>query len=302
MRGGDGAWREWARVALAVTCLAAAAIAARPVSEQAPAAAAPARREGHLEVPGARIFYVDGGGPGPAVVLLHAGTGSARVWVHQWEPLGQAGYRVIAYDRRGHGQTTTEPAGAAPAAAADDLHALAAGLQLDRFHLVGTAAGGIVAIDYALTYPERLRSLIVANSLGGVTDEAYLALGRRLRPKEFAALPPDLRELGPAYRAANPDGADRWLALERTSRAPGPPPPPQPSRQRVTFQMLEGLRVPTLLLTGGADMYTPPAALQLFAARIPGAASLVLPDVGHSAFWEAPDAFNRAVIGFLERH
>ena len=174
--------------------------------------------------------------------------------------------------------------------------------QLDRFHLVGTAAGGIVAIDFALTYPERLRSLVVANSLGGVTDESYLALGRRLRPKEFAALPPDLRELGPAYRAANPDGTDRWLALESASRAPGPAPPPQPSRQRVTFQMLEGLRVPTLLLTGGADMYTPPAALQLFAARIPGATSVVLPDVGHSAFWEAPDAFNRAVIAFLAQH
>ena len=58
--------------------------------------------------------------------------------------------------------------------------------------------------------------------------------------------------------------------------------------------MLEGLRVPTLLLTGGADMYTPPAALQLFVARIPGAASMVLPDVGHSAYWERPDAFNRA--------
>ena len=298
----SSAWREWARVALAVTGVVAAAFAARPVSAQAPATAMPAGREGHVAVPGARIFYLDAGGAGPAVVLLHASTGSARVWVHQWEPLERAGYRVIAFDRRGHGQTTTEPAGLPPVAAADDLQALATALQLDRFHLVGTAAGGIVAIDYALTYPERLRSLVVANSLGGVTDETYLALGRRLRPKEFAALPPDLRELGPAYRAANPDGTDRWLALERASRAPGPPPPPQPPRQHVTFQRLEDLRVPTLLLTGGADMYTPPAALQLFAARIPGAASVVLPDVGHSAFWEAPDAFNRAVIGFLERH
>ena len=219
---GGGAWREWARVALAVTGLAAAAVAARPLSAQAPTAAAPARREGHVEVPGARLFYVDSGGPGPAVIMLHAGTGSARVWEHQWDPFGGAGYRVIAYDRRGYGRTTTAPSSAPPVAAADDLHALAAQLQLDRFHLVGTAAGGIVAIDFALTYPERLRSLVVANSLGGVTDEAYLALGRRLRPKEFAALPPDLRELGPAYRAANPDGTDRWLALEGASRAPGP--------------------------------------------------------------------------------
>jgi pimeloyl-ACP methyl ester carboxylesterase len=280
--------------ALAVT------FASAPVTSQSAAHAAE-RREGHVEVPGARLFYIDSGGAGPAVVLLHAGTGSARVWEHQWGPLAQAGYRVVAYDRRGYGRTTTDPS-SPPTAAADDLQALAAALRLDRFHLVGTAAGGIVAIDFALTYPERLRSLVVANSLGGVTDEAYLALGRRLRPPAFAALPADLRELGPQYRAANPEGTDRWLALERASRAPGMPPPPQPSRQRVTFQQLEGLRVPTLLLTGGADMYTPPAALELFAARIPAAATVIVPDVGHSAFWEAPAVFNQAVLAFVGRH
>jgi pimeloyl-ACP methyl ester carboxylesterase len=297
----DALARRWRAPLAIVTAATAVALADRPVSTQPAPPAAAERREGHVEVPGARLFYIDSGGAGPAVVLLHAGTGSARVWEHQWAPLGQAGHRVIAYDRRGHGRTTTDPS-SPPIAAADDLHALAATLRLDRFHLVGTAAGGIVAIDFALTYPERLRSLVVANSLGGVTDETYLTLGRRLRPPAFAALPPDLRELGPEYRAANPDGTDRWLALERASRAPGPPPPPQPSRQRVTFQQLEGLRVPTLLLTGGADMYTPPAALQLFAARIPGASTLVVPDVGHSAYWEAPAVFNQAVLAFVGRH
>jgi pimeloyl-ACP methyl ester carboxylesterase len=296
----DALARRWsAPLAMVAAAMALPAAAAHFASQ--PAAPATERREGHVEVPGARLFYIDSGGAGPAVVLLHAGTGSARVWEHQWGPLGQAGYRVVAYDRRGYGRTTVEPSSPS-VAAADDLHALAAALRLDRFHLVGTAAGGIVAIDFALTYPERLRSLVVANSLGGVTDEAYVALGRRLRPPAFAALPPDLRELGPQYRAANPDGTARWLALEGASRAPGPPPPPQPSRQRVTFQQLEGLRVATLVVTGGADMYTPPAALQLFATRIPGAETLIVPDVGHSAFWEAPAVFNQAVLGFVGRH
>jgi pimeloyl-ACP methyl ester carboxylesterase len=279
-----------------------AALAVTVVAGQVPSGqVSPSVREGHVEVPGARLFYIDGGGTGPALVLLHAGTGSAAVWEHQWAPLAQAGYRVIAYDRRGYGRTTADAA-AAPTSAAGDLLALTSALRLDRLHVVGTAAGGIVAIDFALGYPDRVRSLVVANSLGGVTDASYQALGRRLRPKEFAALPPDLRELGPAYRAANPDGTDRWLALERASRAPGPPPAAQPPSQQVTFQSLEGLRVPTLLLTGGADMYTPPAALRLFADRIPGAMSVVLPDIGHSAFWEAPEAFNRAVLEFVARH
>ncbi|MGE0363081.1 MAG: alpha/beta fold hydrolase [Vicinamibacterales bacterium] len=282
--------------------VAAAMVVAVAAGGAAPAGQAPsALREGRAAIPGAEVFYYDSGGPGPAIVLLHAGTGSARVWEHQWGPLAAAGYRVVAYDRRGYGRTTVDPGGPI-ATAADDLMALAEALGLGRFHLVGTAAGGIVAIDAALAFPARLRSLVVANSLGGVTDPSYVELGRRLRPREFAALPPDLRELGPAYRAADADGTARWLALEQRSRAPGEAPPAQPPKQRVTFAMLERLAVPTLLLTGGADMYTPPAALRLFADRIPGAAAIVLPDVGHSAYWEQPEAFNRAVLEFVRRY
>jgi pimeloyl-ACP methyl ester carboxylesterase len=295
-------WFSRRAAGLAVMTLALCRPAGESDSLRAQTAPAPASlREGQVEVPGARLFYLDSGGAGAAIVLLHAATGSVRVWDHQWAAFNDAGLRVIAYDRRGYGRTTVDARGPL-ATAADDLRALAEGLGLTRFHVLGTAAGGIVAIDFALAFPDRLRSLTVANSLGGVTDPEYVALGQRLRPKAFAALPPDLRELGPAYRAANPDGTDRWLALERVSRAPGEAPPPQPPKHTVTFQMLEGLRVPTLLLTGGADMYTPPAALQLFAARIPGAATVVIPDVGHSAYWEQPDTFNRAVLEFLRRY
>ena len=266
-----------------------------------PVASAQAPREGAVELLGVRLHYVDTGGGGTPVVLLHAATGSSRVWEYQLPAFTRAGYRVIAYDRRGYGSTvvgTDGPLGTA----ADDLDALASHLKLDRFHLVGTAAGGIVATDYALSFHARLRSLVIANSLVGVSDEDYLALGRRLRPKEFNLLPPDLRELGPAYRAASPAGTDRWLSLERASRAPGTPPPSQPSKNIVTFQALQALAVPTLLVTGGADLYTPPPLLELFARRIRGSETLVLHDAGHSAYWEQPDAFNEAVLGFLKRH
>jgi pimeloyl-ACP methyl ester carboxylesterase len=242
------------------------------------------------ELPGARLRYEDSGGEGsgegPPVVFLHAGSGSSRMWEHQIPDFTAAGYRFIAPDRRGEG------------AAVDDLEALAGHLGLDRFHLVGTAAGGIVAVDYALAFPQRLRSLVVANSIVGVQDEEYLEMTRRLRPApEFNTIPVEIRELGPSYRAANPEGTRRWKELAKEGHLT-----PQGTKNRITYGSLESIKTPTLLLTGDADLYTPPSVLRLFAARFPNCESLVIPECGHSAFWEQPELFNRAVLDFLSKH
>jgi len=248
---------------------------------------------------GARIWYEDTGGTGVPVVLVHAGTGSTAMWVHQLPALAEAGYRVVAYDRRGHGRTALL---GQSNAAADDLHRLTDRLAIERFHLVGTAAGGIVSFDYALSFPQRLRSLVIANSIGGVQDEGYLELQRRLRPKpQFDALPEEVRELGPAYRAMNPEGVLRWKELEYASRPGGVAPQPKTAK-RITFSSLETLAAPTLLLTGDADLYTPPPVLKLFADRIKNSTSIVIPECGHSAYWEQPELFNRAVLDFIGQH
>jgi len=259
-------------------------------------------REAYAELSGARLFYRDTGGTGVPVVLLHAATGNSLFWEYQLPAFTAAGYRVVAYDRRGFGRSAFEPFGAQPGTDADDLLGLLDHLAVDRVHLVGTAAGGGVALDFALSFPDRLRSVVVANALGGVQDVDYLEMGQRLRPPQFAALPPDIRELGPSYRAANPEGVRRWLELHGLSWPGGSPPRAQPTRNRITFALLETLKVPTLLLTGDADLYTPPPVLRLFTARIEGAESVIVPDVGHSAYWEQPEIFNRAVLGFLRRH
>ena len=259
-------------------------------------------REAQADLPGVRLSYSDTGGRGVPVVFVHAATGSRRVWEYQLPAFTVAGYRVITYDRRGFGRSTIDSAGPQPGIGADDLLALVNHLRLDRIHLVGTAAGGIVALDFAVSFPQRLRSLVVANSIGGVQDEDYLELGRRLRPAPFNALPPDVRELGPSYRAANAAGTARWLELERQSRPEGTQPPTQTFRNRLTFSLLETIAVPTLLLTGDADLYAPPAVLRLFAARIKNAESIIVPEVGHSTYWEQPDIFNQKVLEFIRKH
>src|SRR3954469_1310819 len=153
--------------------------------------------------PDVRLYYTDSGGTGVPLVLMHAATGSTRSWEHQTPAFIKAGYRVIAFDRRGWGRTTVDP-NTPPGTAADDLIALMDSLHIDRFHLVGTAAGGFVTLDTALSFPSRLRSVVVANSIGGVTDPEFVAQDRRIRPPEFAALPAELREVSASYRVSDP--------------------------------------------------------------------------------------------------
>jgi pimeloyl-ACP methyl ester carboxylesterase len=260
----------------------------------------PPAREAYAEIGGARIWFKDTGGTGVPVVFLHAATGSVRSWEKQYPVFTAAGYRVIAFDRRGWGRTTVQT-GTPSGTAADDLQNLLTYLGVDRFHLVGTAAGGFVALDYALSFPEKLRSLIVANSIGGLEDADYLEMGRRLRPPEFDALPPHLRELGPSYRAADPEGTRAWLELERMSRRPDAP-AAQPFRNHMTFALLERIKTPTLIMTGDADMYAPPPLLRMFTDRIKGSQSIIVPEAGHSSYWEKPEIFNRGVLEFIRQH
>jgi pimeloyl-ACP methyl ester carboxylesterase len=248
---------------------------------------------------GVHLSYSDTGGNGVPIVLMHAATGSIRSWDHQISAFVKAGHRVIAFDRRGWGGTTVDQ-DAAAGTAADDLIALLDSLHIDRVHLVGTAAGGFVTLDAALSYPQRLRSIVVANSIGGVQDPEFVELGNRLRPPEFTAMPPPLRELSPSYRAGNPTGTEQWIALEKVSRHASTA--AQPLKNRITFVALESLHVPTLLLTGDADMFAPPPVLKMFAMHIRGAETVVVPEAGHSTYWEQPDVFNQAVLNFIRKH
>jgi pimeloyl-ACP methyl ester carboxylesterase len=284
----------WAAVAVAVD-----ATAHRLSAGQAPRIPPGA----YADIPGVRLWYVDSGGTGTPVVFLHAATGTTLAWEYQVQPFVSAGYRFIAYDRRGHGRSVIDKTAPQPGTAADDLEALMKHLRIDRFHVVGTAAGGIASLDYALAFPQRLRSLVVANSIGGVQDEDYLALGRRIRPApQFDALPADFRELGPSYRAANPEGTRRWNELERLSHPDGSAPAPPATKNRLTFERLETIKTPTLLMTGDADLWAPPALMRLFAARIKQAETAIVPESGHSAYWEQPDTFNRLVLAFIGKH
>jgi pimeloyl-ACP methyl ester carboxylesterase len=257
--------------------------------------------EAYADLPVGRVFYLDSGGDGAAVVFLHARSGNSSLFEKQVEPFTRARFRFIAYDRVGQGRSTR--AAAAAADARPELEQLVDYLGVERFHLVGVAAGGGAALEYVVARPQRVVSITIANSIGNVQDPDYVALGRRLRPPEFERLPLELRELGPSYRAADARGVQRWLELSTGGQQAAAPTGNAPTAAAVpvTFAALSALRVPTLLLTGDADLYTPPAVLRLFGEHMPGAELVIVPDSGHAANWENPAEFNRAVLEFLRR-
>lgn len=255
-----------------------------------------------MNLPGVRLWYEDTSGSGAPVVFLHARSGTADSWAYQVPAFSAAGYRCITYDRRDSGRSEPDPSGDQPGYAVDDLHALVERLGLDRFHLVSTAGGGVVGLDYVASHPERLRCQVVADTIAGVQDPQYLEVQQRLRPAEIQALPVPLRELSAGYRGTNPEGTRRWIEIEHASRWTGSQQPGQERRNVLTLAMLQKLSVPTLLLAGEADLVTPPALMRLVAAAIPNCRFATVPEAGHAAHWEQPEIWNHHALEFLAEY
>jgi pimeloyl-ACP methyl ester carboxylesterase len=259
------------------------------------------RFAGYADLPGVRLWYTDSGGSGVALVLLHANTGNADSWQYNIPDFVEAGYRVVAFDRRGWGRSTANPdTGPQPGTIADDLHALVDHLGVERFHLVGVAGGGFAAYDYVLWHPERLRSLVVAASGGAIVDEEMRKLRQKTALPGFSTWPPEFREVSMGYMATNPEGLQRWLDIHHNSRQQGAP--AQPQRTTITYAKLATIRVPTLLMPGDQDLQTPPWVMRRQLAQIPGAQFIVLSEAAHSINWEQPEAFNRNVLEFIGKH
>jgi pimeloyl-ACP methyl ester carboxylesterase len=263
-----------------------------PIPEQVPA------KEGMAELPDTHLGYWDTGGSREPVVFLHPASGSALIWLYQQPVFAKAGYRVIAYSRRNYYNSDSAPEDN-PGTGSEDLQNLIEFLGLERFHIVSSAAGGSVAADYALSHPDRLLSLTVSSNNLAATKGYIAETAAMIKLKEWDDLPRWFRELGPSYRGANPEGVAKWTDLNHKSETG------RGARQKlvnvVTPEKLETLKVRTLLMTGAADMFTPPSIMRMIARHVPNNELVIVPECGHSPYWEQPEFFNRTVIRFTGR-
>jgi 3-oxoadipate enol-lactonase len=248
-------------------------------------------------------LYCEVSGSGEPIVFIH-GLGSCS---EDWRPQiarFAGGYRTIACDLRGHGRSSKPRGPYGIECFARDVASLLRELEAAPAHVVGLSLGGMVAFQLAVDAPELVRSLVIVNSGPAVPAATFKqriplylrlvyahALGLRGMAKKMAPrLFPkaDQLELRRAFierLAANDKHS--YLASLRAIFAGWS-----------VMDRLPGIRCPVLVVASDQD-YTPVALKQAYAARLPRARVLVVPDSRHALPLEKPQEFNDALAGFL---
>lgn len=248
-------------------------------------------------------------GDGAVVVFLHGIGGNRHNWNAQQRALGQH-CRTVAWDARGYGDSDDYDGPLAFADFSADLLRVLNHLSVEQAHLVGLSMGGRIALDFCGRHADRVASLVLADTSGGMPDgpdkQARIerVLNERRRPLLQGATPRDLAPvLAPALVSpqAPPDvlaQAEASLAALRTGSY-------LKTLEEVTryerFPAFESIAVPTLVINGEHDTIAPPEFGRQVAARIPDAQFVLIEGAGHLSNMEQPAAFNARVGTFLRQ-
>ncbi len=245
-------------------------------------------------------------GQGPAVIFLHGIGGDGTSWLPELDAMSGR-CRAVAWDMPGYGDSPALPEMTFPALAGA-LRDLLGKLEVERAHLVGHSIGGMVALELAARFPERVASLVLyaTSPAFGKPDGDWQRdfLKARLAPldagKRMAVLAPSIVE---SLVGDSPD--EDGMARATAAMARVPEAAYRAAMQcLVTFDRrdaLAELAVPTLVLAGEHDDNAPAAMMERMAGKIPGAHYQVIPGAGHLAHFEQPAAFRAALDTFFEQ-
>ncbi|MGD1211514.1 MAG: alpha/beta fold hydrolase [Candidatus Acidiferrales bacterium] len=255
-----------------------------------------------VENQGAKIYWDEQGQGEPVLLIMGLGWASA-LW-HRTRPVLAARYRTIALDNRGVGRSDVPPGPYPIALMASDAASVLDAAGIESAHLFGISMGGMIAQEFALQYPERVRSLILGCTAAGgpravrAEPEVLGVLTRRgLSPDEFAAIiDPFIYDSATPRQRIKEDAALRkqWW--------------PNPAGYMAQFQgiivweaysRLPQITAPTLVIHGETDRLVPPANGTLIAGRIRGAELVMIPRASHIFPTDQPDAAHQAVLEFL---
>ena len=247
-------------------------------------------------------------GPGPVVVLIHGFPFDRSMWSHQKSSVG-AIYRLILPDLRGHGSSAAPEGVYTVDDQADDILELLDALQIfGPVVLGGLSMGGYVALSIAARHPERLKALILINSRASADSPQAVTVREELaRQVEtdgdagsvVAAMFPKLFARGtfehhPEIVARMQDRMAKTSARAVAGTLRGLAIRPDRTED------LSRIKVPTLILAGAEDALIPLEESESMARRITGSKLVVIPEAGHMAPVENPQATDAAILEFLQ--
>lgn len=254
------------------------------------------RTVGYLSSEGEDIYF-ERTGEGPPILLCHGLGGNHAIWWRQIDTLAQT-HEVITWDQRGFGNSTARSGDIGPPAARRDLSAMLDHLEIDQASLIGQSMGGWTALGFAHAHGNRVRSLTLSTTIAGAPREHVdrLVTAEPDRNRFNRREHPVVSE---AFCRAHPDMGVLYNLISSFGTRPDPTEIlTAMAEDRLDLLSLETIEAPTLILMASGDELCPPAAMEVVASRIPKARLQVI-EGSHSAYFEAPQVWNEAVLMFL---
>ena len=252
-----------------------------------------------------KIYWDEQGQGNPVLLIMGLGWAS-NMW-HRTRPVLAAHYRTIAFDNRGAGRSDVPPGPYPMATMASDAAAVLDAADISSAHVLGASMGGMIAQEFALQYPRRVRSLILACTAPGgphsvqADSEVIQVLFHQFpTPKERAeAIVPFIYDAGTSRERVDQDLAtlSEWY------------PNPQGYMAQLqgilaweAYSRLPQISAPTLVIHGANDRLVPAANADLIVGRIPGAQLVKIPGASHILMTDQPGPCHQAMLEFLAAH
>jgi 3-oxoadipate enol-lactonase len=252
----------------------------------------------------ARIYWDEQGHGAPVLLIMGLGY-TSHMW-HRTRPVLTQRYKTIALDNRGVGRSDVPPGPYPIALMASDAAAVLDAAGAESAHIFGVSMGGMIAQEFALQYPKRVRSLVLGcTAAGGPTavradaEATQMLMTRdKMTPEQAIEAPVPF-----IYDSTTPrQRIDEDLAI----RKPWLPRPEAYTSQLQgiiaweAYSRLTRIAAPTLVIHGENDRLVPPANGKLIAERIPGAKLVMIPHASHLFTTDQPEAAHRAILKFLD--
>jgi 3-oxoadipate enol-lactonase len=258
---------------------------------------------GTLALADGGTFHFEDVGDGPAVVLLHPGLWDMRTWEPQIAPLLEAGFRVLRFDQRGYGNSSMPDR---PYSSVEDAIALMDERGIDTAAFVGCSMGGAVALQTVIEHPDRAWALVpVASGCPGFPwDEEleatlFAPIEEAMESGDLVRATDEAMKVWAALGTDDPVGARiKEIALDNTQNFEIEE-ELDVWEKYPTYEHLEEIDVPTLVIVGDTDVRTIEEVADVLATRIPGARKVLIEQADHVVNLRQPEAFDAAVVPFL---